>query len=371
MTRARAQTWLVLAMFLAGRAHAEKPPLAVSIGPLWVTPIVAPAYTPELGALLFGGIVASWKADQESPRSTLAVTGGVGTTGAVTFNVRGVTYSFTDRLRADLDVWFKNMPDHYFGVGYRAAQDTPGGRETTFYHRLWFQLAPTLLVRVTPSTYAGLAMDWNGTDATSLSPGVLADRFVSRQGTHFQNLGLGGALRYDTRDFPQAAFRGTFAQLKVLAYASLANAPTYQIVDVDVRHYLPLSYIGQTLAFGARLRHGVGDVPWPELSQLGSPFDFRGYRWGQYRDRTMLYGLVEFRHTFLRGPREARSLGRHGVVTWLGLGILGDGFDGIEGALPNMGVGYRLFVQDRLAIRFDLGVGVRSINAYVNFGEAF
>jgi hypothetical protein len=352
--------------------EAERPPIALVLGPVWLTPVIAPAYTPELGALLFGGLVASWKADAESPRSSLAATSGVATTGAFLVNARAATYWWSDRLRLDLDVWVKDMPDHYFGVGYAAGRDTPLGPTTTAYHRLWWQVAPTVLLRIAPALYAGAALDGNTTEATELSAGVAADPLVVRQGTSFSNMGFGGVLRYDSRDFPQNAWAGSFAQAKLLGYAQAGGASGYAILDVDVRHYVPIHRPGQTLAFNLRLRDGFGDVPWPELSQLGSPFDLRGYRWGRYRDRTMVYALVELRHMFLATADDgARQPGRHGIVTWLGLGALGDGLGALGGVLPNAGVGYRFAIQGRLTIRADVGIGYDAQAAYVNFAEAF
>lgn len=31
---------------------------------------------------------------------------------------------------------------------------------------------------------------------------------------------------------------------------------------------------------------------------FSSPFDLPGYYWGKYRDQSMAYGIVEYRHMF-------------------------------------------------------------------------
>ena len=56
---------------------------------------------------------------------------------------------------------------------------------------------------------------------------------------------------------------------------------------------------GKTLAWQFRTRIGKGDVPWGELSQPGTPFDLRGYRWGRYRDKSMLYMVLELGNCLL------------------------------------------------------------------------
>jgi hypothetical protein len=49
--------------------------------------------------------------------------------GRVTRTSRAVlrSYLLEDRLRLDFDLWFKDMTDHYFGVGYDAGKDTELG----------------------------------------------------------------------------------------------------------------------------------------------------------------------------------------------------------------------------------------------------
>lgn len=53
-----------------------------------------------------------------------------------------------------------------------------------------------------------------------------------------------------------------------------------------------------TLAWIAKSQIGMGDVPYSELPSFGSPFDLRGYYWGKYRDKSMAYGIMEYRHMF-------------------------------------------------------------------------
>src|SRR4051812_34007658 len=108
----------------------------------WLTPIAAPAYTPELGVLLMAGGMLSWRADADSPRSAVPFSIGYGTVGAVVYSSLLKAYFDHDRYRFDFDLWVKDMADHYFGVGYDAGRNTPLGETTTQYHRLWWQMKP-------------------------------------------------------------------------------------------------------------------------------------------------------------------------------------------------------------------------------------
>ena len=119
-------------------------------------------------------------------------------------------------------------------------------------------------------------------------------------------------------------------------------------------------------------------MPWAELSQLGSGSDLRGYRQGRYRDRAMIYGIVEYRHQFTSASRET-GLSRHGFVAWAGAGTIASSFGSITQVLPNWGVGYRFEVQPRMNVRADIGFGREFLDSgnkfvpsvYFNFTEAF
>jgi hypothetical protein len=86
----------------------------------------------------------------------------------------------------------------------------------------------------------------------------------------------------------------------------------------------------------------------------------------------MLFGILEYRHMFVRsGDR----VGPHGLVAWVGTGSVAPRVRDLHGGIPSFGVGYRLEVQPRMALRLDIGFGnvVGSIEPgiYFNFNEAF
>ena len=114
------------------------------------------------------------------------------------------------------------------------------------------------------------------------------------------------------------------------------------------------------------------------MTQVGNPFNLRGYYWGRYRDVAGTYGIVEYRFKFMTNkpnrlrPEEGRKESRHGVVFWVGLGVIGNDFGSQLGNwLPNVGIGYRFEVQPRMNARVDFGVGTETYGIYFNFNEAF
>jgi outer membrane protein assembly factor BamA len=188
---------------------------------------------------------------------------------------------------------------------------------------------------------------------------------------------MGAVVRYDSRDVTVNAWKGLYLDAQALLYGPyLGGDNAYQMVMVDYRQYHRINHRdGRVLAWQMVSRMTFGEVPYGEMSQLGSPFGLRGYTWGQYRDKSMWYLMAEYRHTFLKGSGQ---LSRHGAVVWVGAGSIYDLEDNgyTSGAetnrlLPNAGLGYRLEVQPRLNMRLDFGIGRKTTGFYFNIVEAF
>jgi hypothetical protein len=369
--------FICLVFASAAAADDDKSGLFIRLGDNWrVTPYVAPGYTPELGALLAAGGLFSFKtsmADTVSQRSSFPVVISYSSTGAVTFSTVLTSFWREDRLRIPVDLWFKSMPDNYYGVGYDAGRNTVMSDTTTAYDRTWLWFNPRLLVQIREALYGGPDLDINYTRADNPGPVMLADSTFQATGDETFNVGFGVVLQWDSRDVPVNAYHGTYFSGRARFYGTaLGSDNTYQIYDFDYRQYLPLREEGgRTLAWQFRTRIGNGEVPWSELSQPGTPFDLRGYRWGQYRDKSMLYMIVEYRHMFIKGDR----IGPHGLVGWLGTGSIAPRAHDFTDWMPNFGVGYRFAVQPRMNLRLDVGfadtVEGWQPALYFNFNEAF
>jgi len=336
-----------------------------------ITPLIAPAYNPEMQFLIAGGVLMSWKSGPNPlrvQRSTLSSTISYSTTGAANVANNLTGFFAEDRLQVTAGVSFKNMPDNYWGVGYDAGLSPEDGDSTTKYVREWWQVRLRAVWEVRPALYIGGNFDVNHTIATDAGPRMTADSTFQVQGSSIFNTGIGAVVQYDTRDVANNAWRGTYASLGITKYGrTLGGHSNYATYLWDYRHYVPLGRNGRTLAFQLKARLTGGTVPWPELSMVGSGADVRGYVEGRFRDRETLIGLVEYRHMFVRSDNR---LSRHGFVAWAGGGALGPSLS-FEGFLPNAGVGYRFELQPRANVRVDFGVGRRSTGVYFNFNEAF
>ncbi len=340
-------------------------------GSLMITPAFGPGYTPELGFTIAGGALFSLRtnrADSLLPRSSFPITLGISSTGAYFVSSKVTTFWMHDQLRVNADIWFKNMPDNYFGIGYDDASNTPKSDSTTKYNRLWFQINPQVFWQFNPNYFIGGALDINYTQGRNPSEGVAADPNYMEYNDRPFNAGLGAHFMIDSRDVPVNAWKGWYLLAQAMFYGHyLGGNNNYEVFNIDTRRYIQVLKPGQTLALQLRGRFAVGDVPYGEMSQLGTPFDLRGYLWGQYRDKSMVFGIAEYRHSFYKKNGE-RS--RHGLIAWLATGSIAPALD-FKHWLPNGGIGYRLEVQPRMALRLDFGLGKNARGFYFNFNEAF
>jgi len=339
------------------------------------TPYASPGASPELGALISAGALFSASLDPSDPtlpRSSVSLAVTFSTTGALLVTVAPSFYLPHDKVRINGNIYFKDMPDNYWGVGYDEAANTPMGPATTEYDRLWWQLNPRVVFKVKKNLFVGGLLDINQTNASNLNDKMAHDPFVLAGGRNNFNTGVGGIFQFDSRDFPQNAFTGLFFEARVTAYESWLDDPhPYLTTRLDLRQYTTVGgRPGSTVAWNIVSYLEFGDTPWSELPLVGSPYDLRGYYWGRFRDQQANNAVIEYRY-MLPTKNPGRAYSRSGFVVWGGLGFVGDNF--LEAPLlPNVGVGYRFEVQPRMNLRVDLGFGAfDSIGFYINFLEAF
>jgi len=266
------------------------------------------------------------------------------------------------------------MPDNYWGVGYDAAKNPSKPDSTTSYRRNWWQLYLKYSYQFRKHLFAGVLFDYNRTSATNLSAEMAQDPNVVNDGKLIRNWSLGLLFQYDSRDITINAYEGVFFELSSNFYRSEAfKKPNYQIMVMDYRQYEQIGRPGRTLAWQIKTRIGNGNVPWSEMSQIGTPFDLRGYRWGRYRDKNMLFGIVEYRHMFMRktARKDGSMMSRFGFVTWLAGGSIADTYKDMTNWLPNGGLGLRFEIQKRMNARLDYGIGNDTNAFYISFNEAF
>ena len=334
-----------------------------SIGAVKFTPFIAPSYSPELELLLSAGGNLTFTFQKQNPflaRSSVPFSVGISTNGAKIFSARFNLFGSNDQTRMIGDWGARNMPDHYWGVGYSSGRNLPKSDSTTRYRRNWWRFYQKIMVRVEKNFFLGPILDFSRTQASELNSLMQEDPAVLEFGTNIRSTGLGIVAAFDSRDMPVNAYNGFYLDFSLSYYDDfLGGEQQFQVLELDYRQYKQLGDKRRVLAWNLKSRSGFGEVPWPELSQLGNPFDFRGYFWGRYRDRSMLLGVVEYRHMFdrKRPNKKGKTQTPFGFTTWSGLGAIGKDITQFNNWLPVFGLGFRFETQPRMNVRVDYGLG--------------
>ncbi len=338
-----------------------------------LSPILFPFVTPEAGLGLAAGGLLSFKTDRENesqPRSDLRINLLGSTGGNVGFASRLNSFWGDDFFRFNFFFGGKRSNLNYYGVGYDAGFDTPQGELTTEYESKVLAFKPILLWRVAGDFFAGINGDLNRLDADDIAPGMAEDPVFQEFGDSYLSSGLGLSLSYDSRDVTVNAWSGRLLEFHTTHYLEeLGSDNRFDLYSLDYREYIQISRPGRTIALRAYGQFGDGEIPWSMLPSVGGSRSLRGYEKGRFRDRTVVMGIAEYRHQFSRGNKE---LSPHGLVFWVGYGLLGEDINDLSGnGLPNVGVGYRFELQERMNARIDFGVGDDDKGIYLSIHEAF
>lgn len=346
-------------------------------GKATLTPFLAPSYSPEMQLTLTAGGLWTFKINPDNPilsRSSVPFSIGYSTNGSLQVSVKANVYAKGDKLRISGEYWIKDMPDNYWGVGYENARYNVKSDSTTGYHRDWMQFKFKIVYEVATNFFVGLNYDRNRTKSSHINPVMAEDPDYIKHGDNIQNSGFGMVLRYDSRDFPENAYKGFLFELAGTGYGKHTTSTNiFQVFELDYRQYLKIIREGSTLAWQIKTRNAHDDVPWTEMSMVGTPFDLRGYTWGQYRDKAMSFALAEYRYMLPRKTPTSRGkmYGPFGFVAWVGTGSVAPDYQNMKYWIPNAGIGLRFELQERMNIRIDYGFGIHNNAFYISFNEAF
>lgn len=344
----------------------------------WISPFAGPSYTPEASLGIGGAVLASFRMNRKdtlSQRSFLPVGFNISLNGTVMVAGAGTFFFNANRFRIYVNYSYRNEPSHYYGKGFATIEKTAKGDLTTKFHKENVVFNPRLVWEVKPRFYAGGIVDINYSRSWNINPVMAADPYKIRFRDKYTNIGLGALLQYDTRDDVATPNKGMLLGWSGKVYGRyLGGSYNYQLIDMEYRQYRPL-WMRAILAWTVRTQIGFGDIPFTELPSFGSPSDLRGYLMGKYRDRSMAYSIVEYRHMFgtMSDYRRGSFLSKLGMVGWVGVGTIGDNPSEWTRWKLNYGVGVRVQIQPRKNFRFDIGKaqGTKGVQFYLNMTEAF
>lgn len=346
---------------------------------VWWSVLGGPSYTPEASFGVGGAVLASFrmnKQDTISQRSFLPAGLNLSINGTIVVAGAGTFFFNENRFRIYMNYGYRNEPSHYYGKGFEKAETIERRDSTTRFHRSYFQLYPRFVWEVRPHFYLGGLFDLNYTKVSDVNPVMEKDPYFQQFKRKYFNVGIGGLIQYDTRDDVATPTRGMLLGANFKLFGKyLGGAYNYEIIELEYRQFKNIFRPRSTLAWIAKSQIGLGDVPFTELPTFGSPFDLRGYYMGKYRDKSMAYGIVEYRHMF-GSPAKYKSgnfWAKCGFVAWVGTGTIGETpFDWNKWKL-NFGAGLRFQMQPGKNFRLDIGKepGQPGMQVYMNMTEAF
>lgn len=346
---------------------------------IWWSVLGGPSYTPEASFGVGGAVLASFrmnKQDTISQRSFLPVGLNLSINGTIVVAGAGTFFFNENRFRIYMNYGYRNEPSHYYGKGFEKAENLERGDSTTRFHRSYFQLYPRFVWEVRPHFYLGGLFDLNYTKVSDVNPVMEEDPYFQQFKRKYFNVGIGGLIQYDTRDDVATPTRGMLLGANFKLFGKYwGGTYNYEIIELEYRQFKNVFRPRSTLAWIAKSQIGLGDIPFTELPTFGSPFDLRGYYMGKYRDKSMAYGIVEYRHMF-GSPAKYKSgnfWAKCGFVAWVGTGTIGETpFDWNKWKL-NFGAGLRFQMQPGKNFRLDVGKepGQPGMQVYMNMTEAF
>ena len=346
---------------------------------VWWSVLGGPSYTPEASFGVGGAVLASFrmnKQDTISQRSFLPAGLNLSINGTIVVAGAGTFFFNENRFRIYMNYGYRNEPSHYYGKGFEKAETIERGDSTTRFHRSYFQLYPRFVWEIRPHFYLGGLFDLNYTKVSDVNPVMEEDPYFQQFKRKYFNVGIGGLIQYDTRDDVATPTRGMLLGANFKLFGKYwGGAYNYEIIELEYRQFKNVFRPRSTLAWIAKSQIGLGDIPFTELPTFGSPFDLRGYYMGKYRDKSMAYGIVEYRHMF-GSPAKYKSgnfWAKCGFVAWVGTGTIGETpFDWNKWKL-NFGAGLRFQMQPGKNFRLDVGKepGQPGMQVYMNMTEAF
>ena len=270
-----------------------------------------------------------------------------------------------ERFNFSGEAGFASVPIYYYGIGNSTERSD---RELFSFKNVG--ISSLALYRFTGKWFAGAGYSYSQFFGLRLREGgVLA----TQQPTGWNgsvSSGLQFVVRLDNRNSLLNAHRGTYLNAAFLPrVAWLGSQFVYQKYLLDARKYWSLRRqdpYREVIAVQLYGEFSNGEVPFTDLSLLGSAMIMRGYYAGRFRDNHFVAAQAEYR-------RAINSW--FGVVGFVGAGQVADRLDNFNtrNIKPSAGVGIRFKVvpKENLNLRIDYGVGRNTSNFYIQLAEAF
>lgn len=350
---------------------------------IWTSILGGPSYNPEASLGIGGAMLMSFrmnKYDTISQRSFIPVGFNISINGTFIAAGAGTLFFNENKFRIYVKYGFRTEPANFYGIGYNQIKEAEQlkdlyGKDSVTFHKTSIQFNPRFVWEILPHVYTGALIDINYAKSKDMSSFMEQNAAIRKFGKKYHNIGLGLLFQYDTRDDVATPYHGMLLSATGTLYGKYFGGNyNYEMVELEYRQFRQLFKRRSTLGWTAKSQIGFDNVPYTELPIFGSPFDLRGYLWGKYRDKSMAYGIVEYRHMFM--SQEAFDRGafwsKFGAVAWVGTGTIGETPAKWNKWKFNYGVGLRIQLQPRKNFRLDIGKEPgQKWGIYMNMTEAF
>jgi outer membrane protein assembly factor BamA len=319
-------------------------------------------YTPERGLSVAGALLRYFRVGRPGGRpSRIALQAGVSFTKRAELNFDPNLWLVGDRLNVALASQVSYFDYPYYGIGNDTEETA---REDFTAFRIPIRLEA--LARMSEDSYGGLLYDFRYEDITDVSDGgELEAGALNGTGGGFVS-GVGGLLRWDSRDESFYPRSGGLATMSPRIYRrGIGSDHDFMRLLFDASWFFGLGG-AHVIAVDGRADFRHGDPPFDLLAVAGGSRLLRGMIEGRYRDNHLVAGQVEYRYPLFW---------RFGGVAFAGAGRVASSLS--ELSLADLkytgGTGLRFAVDrtERINIRGDIGVTAEDWNVYLAIGEAF
>ncbi len=332
-------------------------------------PVINPTVGNGLGGV--AGLAIRLNADDlESPPSFLAAGGGATSNGTWAWGAGGQMHLWGDRLRVLTVVGAGRVNYDFYGIGSNA-----GDRDRFLpveIDALMFTIEPK--VRLGRHWYVGPRYFLLDSDA-----GINLDRLTDRYpdlppdlpdlpdpDASVRSAALGLRVQRDSRDSTFYPRTGSVFDTKLDFFDSaFGSQRDYQDLEVSYQGYHGVGP-KDVIAYRATVCASTGDAPFYAVCMFGQAQDIRGYAVGEYQDRRMLVGQVEYRRDLFW---------RFGGVAYVGSGAVAPSLEKFADSRFRLGGGvglrFTLATENRINLLVDYAWGRGSSAFYVGLGEAF
>lgn len=350
---------------------------------VWLSILGGPSYNPEASLGIGGAMLMTFrmnKYDTLSQRSFIPVGFNISINGTFVAAGAGTLFFNENKFRIYIKYGYRTEPANFYGIGYdeiKRAEELRDlfNKDSVTFHKASVQFFPRFVWEIRPNIYVGTLLDYNYYYGKDMPYWMEQNPQVRKYGNKYHNIGIGGLFQYDTRDDVATPFSGIFLSAMGTLYGKyLGGDFNYEMIELEYRQFRQVFKRRSVLAWTAKSQIGIDNVPYTELPNFGNPFDLRGYAWGKYRDKSMAYGIVEYRHMFMSEEAYKRGAfwSKFGAVAWVGTGAIGKTPVDWDKWKFNYGVGLRIQLQPRKNFRLDIGKEPgQKWGIYMNMTEAF